>query len=72
MPFTDDAALDKAAWGPKMEAGLRLSYDLVDRAISPYIGVHYERVFGETADIARSNGEESGAVFFLVGTRLMF
>lgn len=72
LPFTDDAALDQAAWGPKLEVGLRLSYDLVDRAISPYIGVHYERVFGDTASIARTNGEDAGAVFFVAGTRFMF
>lgn len=72
VPFTDDPALDQGAWGPKLEIGLRLSYDLVDRAVSPYIGVHYERVFGETASIARGNGEDTGAVFFVAGTRLMF
>ena len=72
VPFTDDPASDVGAWGPKLEVGLRLSYDLVDRAISPYIGVHYERVFGETASIARANGEDPGAVFFVAGTRLMF
>lgn len=72
VPFTDDPASDVGAWGPKMEVGLRLSYDLVDRAISPYIGVHYERVFGETASIARSNDKDRDAVFFVAGTRLMF
>ena len=72
VPFRDDPASDVGAWGPKVEVGLRLSYDLIDRAVSPYIGVHYERVFGETADIARANGEDRGAVFFVAGTRLMF
>ncbi|MEL7000715.1 MAG: copper resistance protein B, partial [Pseudomonadota bacterium] len=72
VPFTDDAAADTGAWGPKLEVGLRLSYDLVDRAVSPYVGVHYERVFGETASIAEANGEDPGAVFFVAGTRLMF
>lgn len=72
LPFTDDPALDVAAFGPKLEVGLRLSYDLIDRAISPYIGVHYERVFGQTADIARANGEDTGAVFFVAGTRIMY
>lgn len=72
VPFTDDLALDVGAWGPKLEAGLRLSYDLVDRAVAPYVGVHYERVFGETADIAEANSEDRGAVFFVAGMRLMF
>ena len=72
VPFTDDPSSDVGAWGPKLEVGFRLSYDLVDRAISPYVGVHYERVFGETASIARANGEDPGALFFVAGTRLMF
>ena len=42
------------------------------RAVSPYTGVHYERVFRETASIARGNGEDTGTVFFVAGTRFMF
>lgn len=72
VPFRDDPATDVAAWGPKLEVGLRLSYDLIDRAVAPYLGVHYERVFGETADFARANGEDPGAVFFVAGIRLMY
>jgi uncharacterized protein involved in copper resistance len=29
-------------------------------------------VFGETADIARRAGEDRDAVYFVVGTRVMF
>lgn len=72
MPFTDDREIDIGAWGPKAEIGARLSYDLVDRAVAPYIGVHYERVFGETSDIRRANGKEDDAVFFVTGVRLVF
>ena len=45
--------MDVGAWGPTLEVGLRLSYDLIDRAVAPYVGVHYERVYFETADFAR-------------------
>lgn len=72
IPFRDDLASDVGAFGPKLEVGLRLSYDLIDRAFSPYIGVHYERVFGETADIARGNGKDPGAVFFVAGARILY
>ena len=72
LPFTDDEPIGRGAWGPELEIGARLSYDLVDRAISPYVGVHYERVFGETADIARDEGEDRSEVLLVVGTRLMF
>lgn len=72
LPFTDDQAIGVGAWGPKLEVGARLSYDLIDRALSPYIGVHYERVFGETADLARDEGEDVDGLFFVVGARVMF
>lgn len=72
IPFTDDPAIGVGAFGPKLEVGARLSYDLVDRLISPYIGVHYERKFGATADLARASGEDAGSVFFLIGTRFIF
>ena len=55
-----------------MEVGLRLSYDLVDRTISPYIGVVYERKFFNRKDMAKEEGEDVDALFFAVGTRFMF
>ena len=72
LPFTDDLAIDQGAWGPKLEVGARLSYDLLDRAISPYIGVHYERVFGESQDIATSEGKDDDALFLTIGAKLIF
>lgn len=72
LPFTDDAEIGAGAWGPQLEVGARLSYDLVDRLLSPYVGVHYERSFGESADLAEAEGEDAGALFAVVGTRLQF
>ena len=72
LPFRDDPALDTGAWGPKLEVGLRLSYDLIDRAVAPYVGVHYERVFGETSLLTQNAGEEPGTFYVLGGVRLMF
>lgn len=72
LPLADDRAIGAVALGPTLEVGARLSYDLVDRAIAPYVGIHYERAFGGTADLARADGEDVGAVHFVVGTRLMF
>ena len=72
LPFRDDPAIGLAGFGPKLEVGVRLSYDLIDRAVSPYIGVHYERSFGGTADIIRADDKDAGAVFGVVGVRLMY
>ncbi|MEM7171917.1 MAG: copper resistance protein B [Pseudomonadota bacterium] len=72
LPLTNDEEIGAGAWGPKMEVGLRLSYDLIDRAFAPYIGVHYERVFGRSANFAEAEGEDKDGVFFVVGARLLF
>lgn len=72
LPFTDDHKRDIGAFGPRIEVGARLSYDLIDRLVSPYVGVHYEQKFGETANLARAAGEDSGTVYFVVGTRILF
>ena len=72
LPFTDDREIGNGAWGPTLEVGARLSYDLVDRTLAPYIGVHYERAFGETGRLAKQDGEDRGEFFFVTGVRLMF
>lgn len=72
LPFTDDSEKDVGAWGMKTEIGARLSYDLVDRLFSPYIGVHYERSFGETERILSAEGEASESVYLVTGMKIMF
>ncbi len=72
VPLQDDLAYDQAAGGATIEAGLRLSYDLIDRAVSPYIGVNYERSYGGTADLIRAAGDKNGMLSVVFGTRLMF
>ena len=72
LPLVDDHAIGAGAFGPKVEIGARLSYDLVDRLIAPYIGVHYERKVGETAQLAREEGENVEQIFGVVGVRVMY
>jgi len=72
LPFTDDEEVGIAAFGPKLKVGLRLSYDLIDRAVAPYVGLHYERIFGDTGDLARDEGEGVEDLFFVAGLRLIF
>lgn len=55
-----------------IEAGARLSYDLLDRAIAPYVGVSYERKLFDTADFAREDGEDTQAWYGVVGVRLSY
>lgn len=72
LPLRDDRPIDAGAFGPKVEIGARLSYDLVDRTIAPYIGVHHERTFGESAGFLRDEGKDRHATFVVAGVRLLF
>jgi copper resistance protein B len=50
-----------------IEAGLRLRYE-IRRELAPYIGVHWVRRFGETADLAADDSETR----FVAGVRVWF
>ena len=56
---------------PKVEAGLRLRYEIA-REFAPYIGVEYEAATGRTADIIRAAGDDPDGVVFLIGLRTWF
>lgn len=53
------------------ELGLRLRYE-IRRELAPYIGVSWERKFGDTARYARDEGESTGGFSFVAGVRLWF
>ena len=72
VAFSDDRAVGTGTGVSRAEVGLRLRYDLVDRAVSPYVGAVWERKFGRTADFARQEGEDVEAWLFVAGVRLMF
>ena len=50
-----------------IEAGLRLRYE-IRRELAPYVGVHWVRRFGETADFASDDSETR----FVAGVRVWF
>jgi len=53
------------------ELGLRLRYE-IQREFAPYIGVSWERKFGDTADYARADGERAETTSFVVGLRAWY
>ncbi|TGY88202.1 copper resistance protein B [Marinicauda algicola] len=53
------------------EAGARLRYE-IDRQFAPYLGVSWHEKFGETADFARLEGEDTHSVSFVLGLRLWY
>jgi copper resistance protein B len=53
------------------EIGLQTRYEIT-RKFAPYVDVRYERKFGETSSIAKSNGEDNDNFVASAGLRLMF
>lgn len=54
-----------------LEAGLRLRYEFVPE-FAPYIGVEWQRQFGDTADFTRAAGGDPDRIVFLAGVKLWF
>ncbi|WP_137820172.1 copper resistance protein B [Pseudomonas sp. 2FG] len=53
------------------EVGLRLRYE-IRREFAPYIGVTWNRAYGNTADMARDEGEDDNEARFVAGIRMWF
>lgn len=53
------------------EAGLRLRYE-IRREIAPYLGVRWERKYGDTRDMAEAAGEPTSKTSFVLGIRAWF
>jgi copper resistance protein B len=51
-----------------LDAGLRLRYE-IDRKFAPYIGISYDKKFGETARLLSAAGHESDALRLAFGIR---
>ncbi len=67
----DDPAVGIGSGFSDMEAGLRLRYE-IRREFAPYIGVNWLHLFGDTADYAAEEGNDTDTVQFLVGIRTWF
>lgn len=53
------------------ELGMRLRYD-IRREFAPYLGIHFERTFGDTRRFRQAQGEAPSDVIFVVGLRTWF
>src|SRR3546814_21133172 len=67
LAASDDREIGQRQGITDIELGLRLRYEIGDRAIAPYIGVHWEKKLGETATIARSEGEDTDEARVVAG-----
>ena len=53
------------------EIGLRLRYEK-SRQVAPYVGVSWERQFGDTARFSRARGDDTGGFSLVAGVRTWF
>lgn len=67
----DDPEIGIGSGLANMELGLRLRYE-IRREFAPYIGVNWSQKFGQTADYARDEGEDTSDTRFVVGIRAWF
>lgn len=54
-----------------VELGVRLRYE-VAREFAPYVGINWERRYGDTARFARLSGENPASTSFVMGARFWF
>lgn len=67
----NDSAIGLGSGLSDAELGLRLRYE-IQREFAPYLGVSWERKFGDTADYARAGGERAESTSFVVGLRAWY
>ncbi len=72
VAFSEDREIGVGKGLVSTETGLRLSYDLIDRSFSPYVGVVHERKYGDTADFAEAGGGSTEDWFAVIGARIAF
>ena len=53
------------------QLGLRLHYEII-REISPYIGINYEKKFGDSADFISDGGEDVSGTQVVAGVSFWF
>lgn len=67
----DDAERGIGSGLGTVEAGARLRYE-VTRRFAPYVGVEFERAFGNTADLRREHGDAVRDSRLVAGVRVWF
>jgi copper resistance protein B len=67
----NDEAVGVGSGLSDLELGLRLRYE-IRREFAPYIGVNWTKLFGNTADYARDEGEDTNDFQLVAGVRIWF
>ncbi len=67
----DDPARGLGSGLADLTAGLRLRYE-IRREFAPYVGVEWTGLYGDTADLARAEGEDTRTTALVAGLRFWF
>ena len=67
----DDADIGIGSGLSDLEIGLRLRYE-IRREIAPYIGINWSKLFGNTADFAKTVAQDTSEVQLVIGLRAWF
>ena len=67
----DDQARGIGAGLATIEGGLRLRYE-INRQVAPYVGLTWNRAFGDTADFRREHFEDVSDTRLVAGVRVWF
>lgn len=67
----DDPAHGIGSGLSDLSLGLRLRYE-IRREFAPYVGLHWSKKFGDTADYARTEGEDDDDLQLVAGIRAWF
>jgi len=67
----DDAPIQLGAGLSRIEAGLRLRYE-IEKEIAPFVGVSFEQFTGNTASLVAADGAATSSLRALVGLKIWF
>ncbi len=67
----NDAETGSGSGLSNAEIGFRLRYE-IRREFAPYIGINWEKKFGNTADFSKLNGDSTRETQIVVGIRIWF
>ena len=71
LALSDDKDIDIGSGLVSTELGSRLRYEIT-RDVAPYIGINYERLYGQTARFAKDEGEAKSSFSLLAGIKLSY
>jgi copper resistance protein B len=69
--FSDDPKSGIGQGFSKVHAGLRLRYEF-RREFAPYLGIAWEKSYGQTARLLQAAGKDNGDVSFVAGLRIWY